>query len=96
MSARRGSLTKPCDIIFKEADFDGDNMLNLNEFREVLHHLRNALPVDEAAELAEFLAEVPNMADSEVQEIFDDINTSKTGLITLSEFRSCEFFEEDD
>ena len=58
--------------------------------------LHAALPADEAAELSAFLAEVGQLPDEDVAEIFREVNRSKSGLISLDEFRTCEFFEEDD
>ena len=95
MSARRSSLTTPVEVIFKNADWDGDGFLNVDEFQEVLKMLHAAIPPEEADQLKAFLMEVGD-SRSEIQEIFAEINKSKSGLMSLDEWKSCEFFEEDD
>ena len=97
LSARRSSLTTPCDLIFKSADEDNDGFLNMTELRVALEKLKEALPAEEAADLAQFLSEVTSSDDDAgLREVFDEINKSKTGLITYEEFANCEFFEVDD
>ena len=95
MSARRSSLTTPVEIIFRNCDHDGDGFLNPSEFKEVLSMLHAAIPPEEADELRKFLAEVGD-SDEEVNEIFAELNKSKSGLLSLDEWKACEFFEGDD
>jgi hypothetical protein len=45
--------------------------------------------------LRKFLAEVGD-SDEEVNEIFAELNKSKSGLLSLDEWKACEFFEGDD
>ena len=95
MSARRSSLTTPVEIIFRNCDHDGDGFLNRSEFKEVLSMLHAAIPPEEADALRRFLAEVGD-SDEEVNEIFAELNKSKSGLLSLDEWKACEFFEGDD
>ena len=93
MSARRSSLKTPVELIFKNADGDGDGCLSIAEFTMALRSLHLAIPEDEAQQLREFLGEV---GEEDIREIFSEINKSKSGKITWEEFKGCEFFEDDD
>ena len=98
MSARRSSLTTPAEILFRNADTDGDNALSLSEFTALLPHLANAIPSDDAEaanELRAFISEIVSLPD-EIAEVFRELNKSKSGFISLDEFKTCEFFEKED
>ena len=95
MSARRSSLTTPVEIIFRNCDHDGDGFLNQSEFKEVLSMLHAAIPPEEADELRKFLAEIGD-SEEDISEIFKELNKSKSGLMSLEEFKTSEFFEGDD
>jgi len=99
LSVRRGASLKSCDVIFASADRDGDGFLNLAELRSALELLPMALPDElEAKELAALLEDIASSDNDDeiMQEVFEEINRSKTGLISFEEFSTCEFFEVDD
>ena len=89
MSARRSSLKASPKDIFHASDLDGDGFLSFEEFKQALSALHVAIPPEEAAELRKFLKEGEG-SNEEIREIFEEINTSHSGKMTLVRKRSRE------
>ena len=94
MSARRSSLTTSVEVIYTAQAGASGAIDSLAKLRGALSMLGSAIPAEEAEELTAFLRDLGG--DEEIDEIFREINKSKSGAISLQEWRECEFFEDDD